>query len=137
MLHLEIVTPTEHLLSEEVDEVVAPGVEGEFGILPGHVPFMTLLDVGECVYKKEGASYSIFINSGYAEVSRDRVTILAESGEKPGEIDIERAEAALKRAEERLKAKQQEGVDFTRAEAALKRSLIRLKMADKHTRIGG
>lgn len=136
MLHLDIVTPTGHLLSEEVDEVVATGIDGEFGILPGHVPFMTLLDVGECVYKKEGKSYQIFINSGYAEVSRDKVTILAESSEKTEEIDIQRAEAALKRAEKRLKAKQKEGIDFTRAEAALKRSLIRLQMAKKYMHLG-
>ena len=136
MLHLEIVDPTGHLLSEEVDEVVARGINGEFGILPGHVPFMTLLDVGECVYKKEGKAYAIFINSGYAEVNNDRVTILAESAEKPEDIDIERAEASLKRAEKRLKAKQIEGTDFARAEAALKRSLIRLQMAKKYIHLG-
>ena len=136
MLHLEIVDPTGHLLSEEIDEVVARGINGEFGILPGHVPFMTLLDVGECVYKKEGKAYAIFINSGYAEVNNDRVTILAESAEKPEDIDIERAEASLKRAEKRLKAKQIEGTDFARAEAALKRSLIRLQMAKKYIHLG-
>ena len=136
MLHLEIVDPTGHLLSEEVDEVVARGINGEFGILPGHVPFMTLLDVGECVYKKEGKTYAIFINSGYAEFNNDRVTILAEGAEKPEDIDIERAEASLKRAEKRLKAKQMEGTDFARAEAALKRSLIRLQMAKKYIHLG-
>jgi F-type H+-transporting ATPase subunit epsilon len=135
MLHLEIVTPTGQLLSEDVDEVVAPGTEGEFGVLPGHVPFMTLLDVGECVYKKGGKSYPIFINSGYAEISHDRVTILAESAEKAEQIDAQRAEAALKRAEERLRVKK-EGIDFSRAEAALNRSLIRLQMAKKYSNFG-
>ncbi|HLC15507.1 MAG TPA: F0F1 ATP synthase subunit epsilon [Thermodesulfovibrionia bacterium] len=135
MLHLEIVTPTGPLLSEDVDEVVAPGTEGEFGVLPGHIPFITLLDVGECVYKKDGKPYPIFINSGYAEISNDRVTILAESAEKAEQIDAQRAEAALKRAEERLKAKQ-EGIDFTRTEASLKRSLIRLQMSKKYSNFG-
>jgi len=135
MLHLEIVTPTGQLLSEDVDEVVAPGTEGEFGVLPGHIPFITLLDVGECVYKKDGKPHSIFINSGYAEISNDRVTILAESAERADQIDIQRAEAALKRAEERLRAKK-EGIDFTRAEASLKRSLIRLQMSKKYSNLG-
>ncbi|RMD60060.1 MAG: F0F1 ATP synthase subunit epsilon, partial [Nitrospirae bacterium] len=132
MLKLDIVTPTGRVVSEEdVEEVVAPGIEGEFGILPGHMPFITLLDIGELVYKKNGKSHPLFVNSGYLEVSNDKVIVLAESAEPVEKIDIERAEAAKKRAEERLKAKGKD-IDFIRSEAALKRALKRLQLAKKY-----
>jgi F-type H+-transporting ATPase subunit epsilon len=128
-LTLDIVTPYGSVFSEEVDEVVAPGTEGEFGVLPGHVPFVTTLNIGILTYKKGGSTGYIFVNSGYAEVTDDRVLILADSAEKAEDIDVERAKAAMKRAEERLK--KQEEIDFARAQAALQRAVTRIETAKK------
>ena len=102
-LLLEIVTPQGLVFSEEVDEVTASGSEGEFGILPGHVPFVTTLKVGMLTCKTATTTKYFFVNWGYAEVGADKVLILADSAEKSEEIDVERAKAAMKRAEERLK----------------------------------
>ncbi len=128
-LTLEVVTPYGSVLKEEVDEVVAPGSEGEFGVLPGHVPFVTTLKIGMLVYKQGGNTGYVFINSGYAEVSDDRVLVLADSAERAEDIDVERAKAAMQRAEERLR--QKENVDFARAQAALQRALTRIEVAQK------
>lgn len=128
-LTLEIVTPHGHVLSEDVDEITATGSEGEFGVLPGHVPFITTLKIGMVVYKKGSETGYVFINSGYAEVSPDKVIVLADSAEKSEEIDVERAKAAMKRAEERLK--KAEEIDFMRATTALERATIRIQIAEK------
>jgi F-type H+-transporting ATPase subunit epsilon len=128
-LTLEVVTPYGSVLSEEVNEVVAPGSEGEFGVLPGHVPFVTTLKIGILTYKQNGSVRYVFVNSGYAEVYEDRVLILADSAERAEDIDVERAKAAMKRAEERLK--KQENIDFARAQASLQRALTRLQAAEK------
>ncbi len=128
-LRLEIVTPYGPVISEDVDEITASGTEGEFGILPGHVPFVTTLKIGMLTYKKNGLINYVFVNSGYAEVSQDKVVILADSAERAEDIDIERARAAMKRAEERLK--QAEKIDFARAMAALQRASIRIQIAEK------
>ncbi len=132
-LNLEIVSPDKMVLSEEVDEVVATGSLGQFGVLPGHLAFLTTLDVGELSYRKGGATYYAFVNSGYAEVSSDKVTILAESAEKAEYIDLQRAEEARKRAEDRLSraTSGSETIDEKRAEVALKRSIIRLQVGGK------
>ncbi|NOX20579.1 MAG: F0F1 ATP synthase subunit epsilon [Nitrospirae bacterium] len=127
-LTLEVVSPYGAAFKDEVDEVVAPGTEGEFGVLPGHVPFITTLKIGVLVYKKDGKPGYIFVNSGYAEVYEDKVLVLADSAEKAEDIDVERAKAALKRAEERLQKK--EDIDFARAQAALQRALTRLKTVE-------
>ena len=129
-LILEIVTPCGLVLKEEVDEIVAPGAEGEFGVLAGHISFVTMLKIGMLIYKLNGSEYYVFINSGYAEVSADRVLILADSAERAEDIDIERAKAAMKRAEEMLR-KGKGDIDFTRAQAALQRALTRLEVAQK------
>ena len=121
---LEIITPQGLIVGEEVDEVVCSGSEGEFGVLPGHVPFFTTLKIGMLSYKKGNASQHVFVNWGYAEVGPDRVMILADSAEKSDEIDIERARAAMKRAEERLK--QAAEIDFARASSALERAVSRI-----------
>ena len=134
MLQLEIVTPYGQLLSDDVNEVVLPAREGEIGVLPGHVPLLTLLDVGKLSYEKGGKVTEIFLNSGYAEVARDKVTVLAESAEIAKQIDVARAESAQKRAEKRLK-EEKEQINFNRAEAALKRALIRIQIAHKHTNL--
>ncbi|MCL4458079.1 MAG: F0F1 ATP synthase subunit epsilon [Nitrospirae bacterium] len=128
-LRLDIVTPHGLVLSEDVDEVAATGTDGEFGVLPGHVPFITTLKIGMLVLKKGSDTEYVFVSSGYAEVSPDKVVILADSAEKSEGIDVERAKAAMKRAEERLK--KAEEIDFVRATAALERATIRIQIAEK------
>jgi len=126
-LKLEIVTPYGLIFSEEVDEVTASGSEGEFGVLPGHVPFVTTLKVGMLIAKTAKESKIFFVNWGYAEIGTDKVLVLADSAEKSEEIDVERAKAAMKRAEERLK--KAEEIDFHRAEASLERAATRIQIA--------
>ncbi|MCX8030381.1 MAG: F0F1 ATP synthase subunit epsilon [Thermodesulfovibrionales bacterium] len=128
-LLLEIVTPYGQVLSEEVDEVSASGTEGDFGVLAGHVPFITTLKIGVLSYKKGNETVYVFVNSGYAEVTGEKVIILADSAEKAEDIDIERAKASLKRAEERLK--KAEEIDFARATASLERATIRIQLAQR------
>ncbi|NOZ28091.1 MAG: F0F1 ATP synthase subunit epsilon [Chloroflexi bacterium] len=131
-LHCEVVTAERVVYSGEADMVIAPGVEGEMGILPNHAPLMTALTYGELVIRKEGEEdVLIAIGGGFMEVNGNRVTILADSAERAEEIDISRAEAARRRAEERLRQRHQENIDFARAEAALRRSLVRLRVAEK------
>ncbi len=129
-LRLEVVTPYGPVFSGEVDEVVAPGEEGEFGVLPGHVPFVTTLKIGILTYKKDNSTGYMFVNTGYAEVKDDRVLILADSAEKAEDIDVERAREALRRAEDRLK-NPQDAIDFARAQAALQRATTRIEVAKK------
>lgn len=128
-LKLEIVTPNGLILSDEVDEVVCSGSEGEFGVLPGHVPFFTTLKIGMLTYKKGNEARFIFVNWGYAEVGPDRVMVLADSAEKSEDIDVERAKIAMKRAEERLK--QMAEVDHVRATSSLDRSFARISVAER------
>ncbi len=128
-LRLDIVTPYGLILSEDVDEVTAAGSEGEFGVLPGHAPFITTLKVGMLTYKKGNEVRYVFVNTGYAEVGPDKVIILADSAEKSDAIDIERAKAAMKRAEERLK--KTEEIDFARAESSLERATMRVQIAER------
>src|SRR3990170_6186718 len=127
-IRLEIVTAERTVYSDEVDLVVAPGIEGELGILPHHAPLLTALQPGELRIKKDGEEESMAVTGGFLEVRRDRVIILADAAERVEEIDIERAEAARRRAEERLRTRG-EGVDVAGAEAAMKRALMRLKVA--------
>lgn len=126
-LRLEIVTPDHMVLSREVTYVGAPGLEGEFGILPGHIPFLSALKVGGLYYKSDGKTKWVFVSGGFAEVSDDMVTVLAESAEEAEEIDTARAEYARKRAEERL-AKHEPDIDLIRAQAALSRAICRLNL---------
>lgn len=128
-IRLDIVTPHGLVLSEDVDEIAATGSEGEFGVLPGHVPFITTLKIGMLIVKKDNKTDFVFVNSGYAEVTSGKVIILADSAERAGDIDVERAKAAMKRAEERLQ--QADRVDFGRATAAIERATIRIQIAEK------
>ncbi len=130
-LTLDIVTPYGHVFTEEVDEIVAVGTEGEFGVLPDHAPFLTTLEIGMLTIKNGSESRYFFVNSGYAEVGPDKVTVLADSAEKSEDIDVERAIEAKKRAEDRLK--QVEKIDEARATVSLKRSVMRSQVAQKHT----
>ena len=129
-IRLEIVTPYGQILGEDVDEIATSGSEGDFGVLPGHVNFITTLKIGMLTYRKGNEMKFVFINSGYAEVGPEKVTILADSAEISEDIDVERAKAAMKRAEERLR--QQEKIDVARATAALERATIRVQLAEKH-----
>ncbi len=127
-LLLEIVTPQGLVYSGEVDEVTATGSEGEFGVLPGHVPFVTTLKIGMLTFKSGNEAKFFFVSWGYAEVGPDKVMILADSAERSEDIDIERARAAMKRAEERLK--KAADIDFVRAESALERAVTRAQIVE-------
>ncbi|MDD9305137.1 MAG: F0F1 ATP synthase subunit epsilon [Desulfobacter sp.] len=129
-LFLEVVTPQKAIVSEEAEIVVAPGSEGEFGALKGHTTFLTSLKTGTLRYKDaSGKERFLFINGGFAEVLPDKVTILAESAERRKDIDVSRAMGAKERAEKRIAAKAAD-VDLVRAEAALRRAIYRLNLAD-------
>lgn len=134
-LTLEIATPTRLVVSEQVDELVAPGIEGYFGVLPGHAPFLTTLGIGELTYRKGREEYHLAVAGGFAEVRNDKVIVLADTAERPGEIDRGRAERARERAEGRLAGRSPEeppdAVDYTRALAALARALTRLLVAGR------
>jgi len=131
----ELATPTRMLVTAEADEVVAPGVEGYFGVLPGHAAFLTTLGPGEVTYRSGQTEHRVAVTGGFAEVRAERVIILAENAERPEEIDRERAERARQRAEMRLQGKSpdgsQEEVDFARALTALARALTRLVLANR------
>jgi F-type H+-transporting ATPase subunit epsilon len=133
---LEVVTPERQVLSAEVDEVSAPGALGYFGVLPGHTPFITTLGQGELSYRSGNQWEYLAITWGYAEVLPNKVTILTETAEMATEIDIERAERAKRRAEERLRewSSNVADIDFDRATAAFERALTRLQVA--HKRVG-
>ena len=129
-LHLQIVSADKSLVNETVDEVEIPGADGYFGVLPGHTPLLALLGTGDMWYRRGSETHHLVISSGFAEVQPDAVTILAQIAEKPEEIDIARAEAAKRRAEERL-ARPGLDMDAERARLALLKSLIRLQVASR------
>src|SRR3954451_6450574 len=129
-LNLQIVSGERSLVNEQVDEVEIPGSEGYFGVLPGHTPMLALLGVGELWYRKGGGTHYLSIAEGFAEVQPDRVTILAQIAESAEQIDIARAEAAKRRAEERL-ARPVMDIDSDRARIALLKSLMRLQVAGR------
>jgi F-type H+-transporting ATPase subunit epsilon len=129
-LHLQIVSADRSLVNEQVDEVEIPGADGYLGVLPGHTPLLTTLNVGELWYRQGQEKHYLSIAFGFAEVGPDRVTILAQLAEKAHEIDPARAEAAKKRAEERM-AKPATDMDFERARIAMLKALIRLQVASR------
>jgi F-type H+-transporting ATPase subunit epsilon len=133
-MKLEIVTPYSRVVDTEVEEVTATGKLGEFGVLPGHAPFLTSLRIGELAYKNNGAASSLALNWGYFEIKDDRIVVLVETAEASDEIDVERAKAALGRAEEALKKLTPEDKQFKVYEAALERALIRMQVAGKAAR---
>ncbi len=131
-LYLEVVTPERVLVSQEVDAVVAPGTEGEFGVLPGHVLFLSGIVPGELRYTSGSVEDSMVVTAGFAEVSNDKVSVLVDAAEKSSEIDRERARQAIERARTRLeKERGSEDVDFIRAELALKRAIARVNAVGK------
>ena len=127
---LELATPTRQLVSEEVHEVVAPGSEGYFGVLPGHAAFLATLGSGEVVYRRGRDEVHLAVHGGFAEVTPERVIILAETAERPDEIDRTRAERARQRAEQRMTGRDPDGaegeIDYDDAVAAYQRALTRL-----------
>jgi len=130
-LKLELVTPYRHVLSQDVDEVTAPGVLGEFGVLPGHTPLLTTLKIGELTYKQGPEVFHVAVNWGYVEVENDVVTVLVTTAELADQIDLQRAQAALGRAQEALKKLTPEDKEFKVMEAALERALIRVQVAGR------
>ena len=129
-LHLLIVSADRSLVNETVEEVEIPGFDGYFGVLPGHTPLLAVLHVGEMWYRQGSEKHYLAIAFGFAEVQPGRVTILAQIAEKADEIDLARAEAAKKRAEERV-ARPVVDMDAERARIALLKSLIRLQVATR------
>ena len=130
-IRLDIVTAERMVYSEEVDVVVAPGVEGQLGILPHHAPLMTTLQMGELQVRGGGEEFSLAISGGFLEVRPDRIIVLADTAERSEEIDVARAEEAKRRAEERLSERNVPGLDEARAEATLRRAITRLQVAEK------
>ena len=130
-LTLELATPTRLVVSAEVDEVVAPGSQGYFGVLAGHAPLLATLGVGEVIYRIGRDEHHVAVSGGFAEVRNDKVIILADSAETPADIDRTRAERARERAEARLSGRNQEEIDYARAAAALARALTRLQVAGR------
>jgi F-type H+-transporting ATPase subunit epsilon len=130
---LEVVTPEHLLLSKQVDEVIAPGTDGEFGVLPGHAPFLTTLKIGELQYKADNAWHYMSVLWGYAEVNQTKVTILAEIAEKAEDIDVDRAAQKVAEAEQRL---QTGGLpsDVKEAQISLEKARLRKKIAERTRR---
>ncbi len=129
-IRLEIVTPERVIVSADVDMVTAPGALGEFGVLPGHTPMLTTLGIGRVAYRREGETRELAVSWGYAEVGPEKVTILAEMAEQVEEIDVDRAEAARKKALEEM-ARRDEPVDLGNAMEAFEKATLRLRIAGK------
>ena len=127
-LRLEIVTPDSVVVSADVDYVGACGIDGEFGLMPQHVPMVSALKVGDVYYRKGNETTWVFVSGGFAQIADNKVTILAESAERASDIDVERAERARKRAEERLAHPAPE-IDVPRAQLALSRAVERIRTA--------
>ena len=128
---LRIVTPDREIVREDVEEAQVPGREGYLGILPGHAPLISELKIGEITYKTSGALKHLAVCWGFLEVLPDQVTVLAEAAERAEELDVNRAQAAKERAEERLRSPNPD-TDLNRASIALERALIRLQVASQH-----
>ncbi|HXE76476.1 MAG TPA: F0F1 ATP synthase subunit epsilon [Candidatus Xenobia bacterium] len=131
VIELQVVTPERLLVHEEVHEVQVPGLGGYLGILPGHAPLLSELQMGELSYRKGNHWSYLTVFRGFVEVLPERVIVLAEVGERGEEIDLERAQRARQRAEERLKNPTDPDLDWNRARVALERALIRIQVAGK------
>ena len=130
-LILELVTPAKQMLSEAVDEITAPGTVGQFGILPGHTPMLTTLEVGELSYRKGEETFYVAVNWGYVEIEEDRVIILVQTAESEDEIDLERAKIALGRAEQALAEMSAEEKEYLVMQNALARAMARIQVASR------
>ncbi len=132
---LEIVTAEEELYAGEVDILIAPGKDGQLAILPNHAPLLTALEAGLLEYRTGGEEEDMAVGGGFLEILGNRVTVLADTAERAEAIDLDRAEAAMKRAEERV-ASHDEDVDFERAVAQLARARSRVSVARRRRRPG-
>lgn len=130
---LEIVTPGRHLVSEGVEEISAPGAEGEFGVLLGHTPFLTELGVGELTYRVNNENQYLAVRRGFAEVTGDKVIILAEEADFPAEIDVTQAQQMRDEAEKELTEFSHDTAEYAEARAKLERALNRIQVASRHT----
>lgn len=131
---LEIVTPYGLVVSSKVEEVYIPGSQGDFGVLPGHIPFLTSLRIGELHYRRDKEIHLLAINRGFAEVTPTRTTILTDTAEPAEEIDVERAQTARTRAEEGLKTLAKDDPAYLKEIEALERAKVRLRIAEKAPR---
>lgn len=131
-IHLEIVTPNRQVVRDKVIAISLPGKEGYMGILPGHAPLLSLLKVGELSYTQGNVTHYLAVNWGFVEVLGDRVIVLAETAERAGEIDVERAKRAKQRAEDRLSKLLSEDIEMGRARMALERAMTRLEVAGRN-----
>jgi F-type H+-transporting ATPase subunit epsilon len=129
---LEVVTPTRHLVSEGVEEMTAPGTEGEFGVLVGHTPYLTELGVGEIMYKIGTEERFVAVRRGFAEVTLDKVTVLAEEAEFPAEIDLTAAEAMLVEAQAAIEELSVESKEYLEAQAKIERAMNQISVAKRH-----
>lgn len=128
-IRLIVASPYRQVLDVEVDEIIAPGEEGQFGVLPGHTPFLTTVTVGQLMYRQGNQLKYLAASHGYAEVEYHRVIVLLDAAELPSEIDVARAERALKRAEGRLSEISPEEKDYYEELAALDRAMNRIAVA--------
>jgi F-type H+-transporting ATPase subunit epsilon len=131
-IKVTVVTPDGPVYESDVEMVSTKAQSGELGILPGHIPMVAPLQIGAVRLKKEGKTEYVAVSGGFLEVRPDQVTILAQAAETSDEIDVDRAKRAKERAEERLRAQNQENIDFKRAELALKRALNRISVAERN-----
>ena len=129
-LRLDIVTPDKVVLNAEVDYVGACGVDGQFGLMPQHAPMLSALKVGDLYYRQGNETHWVFISGGFAQISDNKVTVLAESAELASDINVDRAQEAKARAEKRL-AEPQSDTDLARAELALQRAVSRIRVASR------
>lgn len=132
-LHLDIITPTKTIFSEDIDEVIAPTTTGYIGILPHHIPLLSEIAEGELTVKKGTTTQNIAITGGFLEVANNKVTILADYAVRSEDVEIEKAESAKRRAEQLLKEKLSER-DFAQVEGELRRSLLELKVSKRRKR---
>lgn len=128
-IKLEVVTPERLLVSEDVDEIIAPGYEGEFGVLPEHTQYLAILAIGILRYRKGSDVRKLAVGGGFAEVMPDRVVVMADVAEKAEEIDLERARRAHARAEELLRSLSLDDATYEKAHAALQRAIVRMAAA--------
>ena len=135
-LQLDIVTPERLVYSDEVDEVILPGSQGELGVLPHHAPLITTLGVGELRIRKGGTEESFAIVGGFLQVRPDKVVVMAETADMASEIDLEKAQAARREAERALESGYHEGADLSAARAALQQALLRIRVAERRHREG-
>jgi F-type H+-transporting ATPase subunit epsilon len=131
MLNLEIITPEQTVVKEEVDMVEAKGANGEFGILPGHTQYLTTLEIGEIRYMRNGVTTYLSASGGFAEVEEDKVVMLLDTAESAEDIDVERAKRAMERAESALKATSFDHAEYLMYEMALYRAIARISVASK------